>query len=102
MTCFLTNDTLKPGDVISKSIPDNVASKHRNCADTGDGFDGPFDTSNLARSCPKPESSDDRDTDDKDHEAVRVDEFLLEVQNKEMTDITPNLTMLAEVFLGHQ
>lgn len=76
MTCFLINDTLNPGDVISKSRPDRVASKHTNCTDTGDGFEGPFVTSNLARSDPMPVSSEDRETDAIDQDAVRVAGFL--------------------------
>ena len=76
MTCFLINDVLKPGDDISKSMPDRVASKHRNWTDTGEGFDGPFDTSNFARSDPSPESSEDREMEAMDQDAVRVDGFL--------------------------
>lgn len=84
MTCFLINDALIPGDVISNSMPDRVASKHKNWTDTGEGFDGPSDTSNFARSDPSPESSEDREMEAMDQDAVRVDGFLNREHNEEL------------------
>lgn len=58
ITCFLISDKRYPGDRRSNSIPDRVESVHENWTVTGVGLDGPFMTSNLARSEPRPESCD--------------------------------------------